>query len=181
MGAASIDIYKAEREFHNLNFSDTNVIKWLIVYRDKVDVYYGAERDTHYNNAGNVKYVNQELIHIFAYLDELIKQCDFTQEQLKLIHFVSIGYTFKDIEEQSDRKNVKRRFEAICKVISQMNNELWSLWVTTVFLNEETKVCTKCKKALPQKEKFFGREGRTKDGFQASCKKCDNLRKKQRK
>lgn len=183
IGAVSIDIHRAEREFNNLNLSDINVVKYLLIYRDKVDIYMDAEIDRHYNNAGVAKNVNQELIHLYAALDMLIKSCGFNSEQLELIRKVSIGYTFKDIAEMSSEapatpQNVKRRFETICKTIVSMNNEVWLVWVSKNKLEESLKNCNKCKKKLPMTDKFFGKDIRNIDGFKGICKNCETITRK---
>lgn len=182
MGAVSIDIHKAERDFYNLNLSDVDVVKWLIMHRDKVDIYFGAKTDNQFDVAGHVQKVNQELIHLYAYLDELIKWCKFSEGQLQLIHLISIGYTFKDVEDvygETTAQNVKRRFITICKSISQMNNEIWSLWVSNAVLKEQSKACSTCEKSLPLKEKYFRKQEDCKDGFRPVCRKCEKSAKRQ--
>ncbi|MDH6674414.1 hypothetical protein M2277_005106 [Paenibacillus sp. LBL] len=182
MGSVQIDIYKSEREFSDLNLSDQNIIKYLITYRDKVDIYYGAEKDVHYNNAGNVKRLNQELVHLYAALDELIELCKFNGSQRQLIHLVSIGYTFKDIEEvhgELKAQSIERKFNTICKKIAEMNMDVWKVWVHKNRLGTSTKVCSCCGRELPQLWSFFGTDARNADGFKAICKKCDSYTKKQ--
>jgi hypothetical protein len=175
VGSIKIDLNKKERDFKQLNLSDPNVIKWMILFRDKVDMYYDSRIDTFYNNAGEVKELNQELINTYTYLDELIDKCSFTEDQLGFIRLLSIGYTFKDIEQvtqETTSQNLKRRFEKICNKISFMNNKLWSIWINNNLKLHNTRICSICSNNLPLTQKFFSPDKSKSQGFKHICKNC---------
>lgn len=179
IGSVSIDVKKHERDFYNLNLSDPHVVKWLIMYRDKVDSHFDSYIDNFYDNAGLVKPFNQELVHTYVYLDTLIEECCFGEKQSKIIHYLSMGYTFKDIMEETNEstvQNIKQRFEYICKKVANENNRSWEIWANRNYLEEDWKECSKCKKTLPLKQKFYSQDRRNKDGFHSICKKCRSLR-----
>lgn len=175
IGRVKVDLYKNEKDFKILNLSDTNVVKYLISYRDKVDLYYGQKTDNFYDNAGNTKEMNKELINTYVYLDELIELCNFTKEQLALLELLFIGYTPKDIEDvvkKATSRTIKRRFDSICKQIAQMNERLWKIHIHKNYLDTEFKNCSKCNESLPLTSYFFYKDRKTKDGFRNACKKC---------
>lgn len=175
MGVVRVDLHKGERQFKDLNLSDTNVVKWLILYRDKLDLYYGEKTDNFFDHAGNSKELNQELINTYAYIDKLIELCEFKEEQLALLELLFIGYTFNDIEnatKETSSRTAKRRFESICKSISSMNDNLWRMYVHRNFLKTDFKKCSKCNKEYPVTEQFFYKSKNAKDGFRNNCKKC---------
>jgi hypothetical protein len=175
MGVVKIDIHKSERNFKNLSLSDTNVVKWLILYRDKIDLYYGEKTDNFYNHAGNVKELNAELVNLFVCLDDLIDKCKFKEEQLALLKLLFMGYTFKDIEDATQKatsRTIKRRFESICRTITEMNERLWKIQIHKTYLSTEFRKCSKCESELPLTDYFFYKDKKGKDGYRSNCKKC---------
>lgn len=178
MGRVKIDLYKRELPFKNLTLSDINVVKWLILYRDKIDQYFLNKTDRFYDQAGNVKALNQELIALYASLDDLIKRCNFNKKQLRMIRYLECGYGFNELPMFSDASMARKSFNTICKRIVRENNRLWKIYVHKNKLNSELKKCSKCKEKLPKNGDFFGKNSKTKDGLQSVCKKCDRLRKK---
>lgn len=175
MGKVKIDLTKGERDFKILNLSDINVVKYLILYRDKIDLYYGEKTNNFYDHAGNVKELNKELINLYVCLDELIEKCEFKEEQLALLKLLFMGYSFKDIESATQKatsRTVKRRFESICKSISEMNERLWKIYIHRNYINTEFKKCSKCEREFPLTDYFYYRDKKGKDGFRSNCKKC---------
>lgn len=175
IGKVKVDLHKSERDFEVLNLSDVNVIKWLILYRDKIDLYYGEKTDNFFDHAGNVKELNKELINLYVCLDELIAKCDLKEEQLALLKLLFFGYTFKDIEDVSQiatSRKLKRRFESICKSISEMNDRIWKIYIHKNYLSTEFKKCSKCNLELPLTDYFFYKDKKGKDGYRSNCKKC---------
>lgn len=93
----SIDIDKKQREFKQLNLSDSNVVKYLILYRSKIDVTYGANSNTNIHQAGDIFDFNVEIITMYASLDELIEICKFKEKQRTLLKLIFEGNTIQDI------------------------------------------------------------------------------------
>jgi hypothetical protein len=175
VGAVSIDIHKHERDFELLSLSDENVVRYLIIHRDKVDAYFGNEQNPHFDTAGDTGAVNQELIGLYASLDTVIKNSKLTDKQKELIHLVSIGYTFMDIAELTGEQathNVKKKFDSIVKAIVKQNEYEWKVWVHKRFLDTDTKACGKCKSELPMTDFFYSKKNDSKDGLHSYCKRC---------
>lgn len=97
MGSVAIDVHKREREYYSLTLSDHNVVKYLILFRSKVDVSYDANVNIDINQAGDMFEFNQELIVLYASLDETIKLCKFKQKQQRLLELIFEGHTLQDI------------------------------------------------------------------------------------
>lgn len=177
MGATKRDIYKAERAFKDLTFSDINVVRLLMEYRYKYDPYSGFEADANFDIAGTVSSANVEVIATFASLDDLIRQCKFDETQLKIIQLAEDGYTLKEMAALiglSHGDNIKKRMNTICKEIVKMNLWNWRKVTYQVELGLKTKKCSNCKEDLPATFEFFSDDNRNKDGFHSICKKCRN-------
>lgn len=178
MGHVKIDIHKRELPFQNLTLSDVNVVKWLILYRDKIDQYFLNQTDNFYDHAGNVKALNQELIALYASLDHLIERCNFSEKQLAMIKYLECGYGFNELPMFKDVSMARKSFNTVCKRIVKENEWLWKVYVHKNKLNSELKKCTKCQEKLPKNGDFFGKDARKRDGFKSYCKKCDSYTKK---
>lgn len=175
IGSVKIDLNKSERDFKILSLSDINVVKWLILYRDKIDLYYGERTDNFYDHAGNVKELNKELVNTYVCLDELIVKCKFKEEQMALLKLLFMGYTFKDIEDATKiatSRTIKKRFMSMCKSISEMNDRLWRINIHRNYLNTELKKCLECGTELPLTKDFFYRDKENRDGYKTDCIKC---------
>lgn len=175
IGTVKLDIHKREREFQILSLSDINVIKWLILYRDKIDLYYGDKTDNFYDHAGNVKELNKELVNTYVDLDRLIELCKFNEEKMALLKLLFMGYTYKDIEDVTQvatSRTIKRRFESICKSIAEMNDRLWRIYIHKNYMNTEFKKCSKCGDELPLTNYFYYKDNNKTFGYRSSCKKC---------
>lgn len=127
MGAVSVDIHKQEREYKDLTLSDDNVVRYLILYRNKVDISYGANTNININFAGDMFEFNQELICLYASLDETIKEAKLTERQNKLLEILYEGNTRQDASEilGLNRKGIYRMLDRIVDKIVDTNNELW--------------------------------------------------------
>lgn len=127
MGAVSVDIHKQERDFKDLTLSDDNVVRYLILYRNKVDVSYGANTNININFAGDMFEFNQELICLYSSLDETIKETRLTERQNKLLEILFEGNTVKDASEilGLKRNSVFEMLDRIVERIVLTNNELW--------------------------------------------------------
>jgi len=127
LGSVSIDIHKNEREFEHLTLSDENVVKYLILYRSKVDVSYQASININIDQAGDLFEFNQELIVLYASLDNTIKHTKLTKRQEKLLEILFEGNTTQDAGEILGLKR-NSTFEMldriVCKIV-ETNNELW--------------------------------------------------------
>lgn len=177
MGRVQIDVHRKERPYDILFFSDFKVVKWLIRLRDQIDPYYGDTLDRDYFSAGNVKDLNQEIICTYIYLDELIKMCNFDPIQLKIIKASFEGYSFAQMEKElrlGDQKNLRKRFNTICRKIVEANNYLWKIYTHRFYSNTTFKKCAMCKKELPMHLDFFSLDLSNKDKFRSYCKKCSN-------
>lgn len=128
MGAVSIDLQKHQREFEHLTLSDENVVKYLILYRSKVDVGYGASTNININQAGDIFEFNQELIALYASLDVILAECKMTKKQDSILKYLFEGHTISDITEYFDANRVStyRILDRIVEKIVDKNDENWS-------------------------------------------------------
>lgn len=80
------DTYVNEKDFKHLNLSDTNIVKNLILHRNKVDPSLGSSLE-----------VNQELSALYISLDSTVKECRFNEKQMNLLILLYRGNTIQDI------------------------------------------------------------------------------------
>lgn len=127
MGAVSIDIYRKEREYEHLTLSDENVVKYLILHRSKVDVLYGANNNININQAGDAFEFNQELIVLYASLDELIKKANLKDKELEFLKWIFEGFTIPDIVEvhKYARRTAYNTLDRIVLKMVECNKQDW--------------------------------------------------------
>lgn len=128
MGAPSVDIHKKERDYKDLTLSDRNVVKYLILYRSKVDVAYNTNVNINIEQAGDVFEFNQELIALYASLDVTIELCKFKQKQSRLLELIFEGHTLHDICNMDigfKRSATYDLFDRMVGKIVEMNHSLW--------------------------------------------------------
>ena len=128
MGAVLIDTHKKEREFKLLTLSDINVVKYLIMYRNKVDVGYNVNANININQAGDIFEFNQELIALYASLDKTVEQCSFKEKQLKLLEMIYEGFTLQDICSMDIGYKKSATYDLFYRMtlkIVKVNNENW--------------------------------------------------------
>jgi hypothetical protein len=128
LGAVSIDVRRKEREYENLTLSDKNVVKYLILYRSKVDVSYNANTNIDIEKAGDIFDFNQELIALYSSLDITIKLCDFKQKQMKLLELLFEGNKIHDICNMDigyKKSATYDLFDRMVDKIVEVNNKLW--------------------------------------------------------
>lgn len=128
LGSVQVDIYKKEREYKHLTLSDENVVKYLILYRNSVDVSYGANVNVNIYQAGDMFEFNQELICLYASLDSLIKRVDLNDKEREIIDLVFNGNTISDIVNNHGyaRKTAYRIFNKIIEKIVELDFKDWS-------------------------------------------------------
>lgn len=127
MGSVSVDIYKKERQFKTLTLADANVVKYLIMFRSKIDPTYGTTVNIDINLAGDTFEFNQELISIYASLDKIVSRDILTIHQRKIVNLLFEGYTVKDISEIFDenKRSIYNVLDRIVERIVSENNEDW--------------------------------------------------------
>lgn len=128
LGAVYLDIHRKEREYENLTLSDKNVVKYLILYRSKIDVAYNVNININIEQAGDVFEFNQELIALYASLDVTIELCNFKQKQTRLLELLFEGYTLHDICNMDigyKRSATYDLFDRMVDKIVETNNRLW--------------------------------------------------------
>lgn len=127
MGSVGIDLYKKEREYENLNLSDKEVVKYLILFRNKLDTTYDVGMNININQAGEFFDFNQELIVLYASLDDTIKQCEFDEKYIKFLDLIFIGNSIMDIVNHYNlpKKTAYRMLEKIVDDIVEQNGYNW--------------------------------------------------------
>lgn len=160
-------------EYRPFVLSDEKVVELLISFRYKYDENMFLENDSMFYVTG-VKPLNQELVNTYVSLDETIKKCNFSEQQLKLIKMIEQSYTYREIEKTLNIQipNIKKMLNTIYKTIVETNLREWRKVVYTNILDLKTKQCSKCKEILPATNEFFTNKNDAKDGFHPYCKKC---------
>lgn len=127
MGSVAIDVHKKEREYEHLTLSDENVVKYLILYRSKVDVNYGANVNININQAGDMFEFNQELICLYASLDTTISNISLKEKEAEFLELIFEGNTITDIIKNNNypKKTAYRILERIVDKVVQENNDSW--------------------------------------------------------
>lgn len=123
-----MSIYR-NSEYENFTLSDKNVIKYLILYRSKLDLLYNSNVNS-INEAGDLFKVDQEIIVLYASLDSIIEQCNFNKKQLKLLDYIFQGNTIYDIYNMNVGYGKSATYEMLNKIINRIimvNNNNWKL------------------------------------------------------
>lgn len=161
--------------FQPFALNDIGVVELLIEFRYKYDdnLFLGSSGAL---DVTGVKAVNQEVVSTFTSLDMLIKQCNFTEQQLLLIKMVEQGYTHREIGQHvgMEYQNVKKALKTVYKAIVKENERQWRKVVYTHTLGLQTKQCTKCEENLPATNEFYRDDTRSKEGLQSRCRNCEN-------
>ena len=128
LGSVAIDIHKREREYKDLTLSDENVVKYLILFRNKVDVSYGANTNINIDSAGDTFEFNQELISLYASLDMLIRQANLKDKESQFLNWIFEGNTISDIVEEYGwvRRTAYNTLDRIVEKIVDENSECWN-------------------------------------------------------
>lgn len=128
LGASSVDVHKKEREYRDLTLSDINVVKYLILYRSKVDVLYNTNVNIDIEQAGDFFDFNQELIALYASLDVTVELCKFKQKQSRLLELVFEGYTIQDICKMDIGYKSSATYDLFDRMVNKIvltNNRIW--------------------------------------------------------
>lgn len=129
MGAVGIDIHRREREYEQLTLSDENVVKYLILYRSKVDVTYGANININIYQAGDIFEFNQELISLYTSLDILISNIKIKDKDQEFLRLIFEGNEITDIIKLYNfpQKTAYRTLTRIVDKIVEANHDSWKL------------------------------------------------------
>ena len=130
MGKVTVDIYSKEYEFKRLSLSDENVVKYLILFRSKVDIFSGISTNLDINQAGDMFEMNQELIALYASLDDIIKSIDWKPDERLFLELIFEGYSISEIIDDGFFKKSKsyRMRDNIVRKICEKDYDIWSDW-----------------------------------------------------
>lgn len=175
LGSVKVDLHGKEMFYKDLTLSDESVLQLLIEYRYKYDTYLHNETNYVFSEAGDVAHVNQELIALYASIDQLIKQCKFSNEQLKIIKRFEHGYTMQEMADSlglGTASNARRRFKSIIKKMVSTNEWNWRKTVYYHTIGLKNKQCSKCREVLPATNEFFTGKNDSSDGYHPYCREC---------
>jgi hypothetical protein len=140
LGAVTYDIHKSEREFYNLTLSDVEVVKYLILYRSKVDSNYGSTQNININQAGDTFEFNQELIALYASLDNTVDKCKFKDKHTKLLELLYEGNTLQDIIAMKIGYTKSATYDLfdrmVLKIVKTTNKEWKETMLEKGYINE---------------------------------------------
>lgn len=170
-------------EWDKVNLSDTNTIKGLLKFRYRFDLLLDDGSDRYgLESNGDLCGLSDDVICIYADLDNLIEKANFNDYQSKILNMYAHGHTEDDIAEllNVEKQSINSVIDKICEVLCELNYQSWKLdyvfW-DKVKVNSNYKKCSKCGEFLPATDEYFGFHPKTKDNLQSMCKNCDKLRK----
>jgi len=135
---------------NEISFSDKKTIKLLIIYRWKFDSLF-VEKKFKLNilNISNIQ-LNENIICIYAYLDELIKECSFSKKVNDVLYKIMLGYSFEEI---GDKCIISSLFDKTINRIIKINDIKWKEFIEysgyiKIPNNSKYKQCKKCQRWL---------------------------------
>lgn len=117
-----------DSDYTNFTLSDKNVVKYLILYRNKLDVTYNSNFNIDINLAGDTFELSQEVIALYASLDDTIARCNFKDKSKKLLDLLFMGYIIHDICNMDigfKRSATYDLFDRMLDRIVKENNVMW--------------------------------------------------------
>lgn len=117
-----------EIDFINFTLSDKNAVKYLILYRSKIDFSYNVNTNLDINEAGEVFEVNQEIIALYASLDETIEKCNFKNKQLKLLNLLFQGNIVQDVCNMNIGYGSSATYDLLNRIIDRIVDKNYELW-----------------------------------------------------
>lgn len=127
MGSISVDTRKSERPYELFNLSDHDVVRYLILFRDKIDTAFQIEQNNFYHDAGDTFKFNVEILSLYIELDKLLAKCKLTDRQKLLLEYFTRGYTVADIGNEFgfSRSSVTKSLDIIVGKVVSKNNQNW--------------------------------------------------------
>lgn len=174
MGSVKVDLVSKGLFYRDLTLSDINVVRLLIEFRYKYDNYLYSVSDNMFDVAGEVQGINTDMLLTYVALDQAIKKCNLSAEQLRIIELYEHGYTHKEIATElgmDSKENIKKRINTICKEIMKQNLWDWRKHTYSNTFEMKTKKCSKCKDLLPTTDEFYFYD-KTNNTHKSMCKKC---------
>lgn len=181
MGLVKVDLRKAERPFERVSFSDKDCVKALIKHRSIIDEYYGVDyhsfNGTEADKVAIVKPLNQEIIVLYADLDNLIARANLNIKQRFVIDRLMEGYVESEIADMFKQhvSGIYDMLDTVCRKIKKTNDFDWKynyIYVSVLKVKWSYKKCSKCGEHKPALNEFFSPETRNKDGFRSACRAC---------
>lgn len=106
-------------------------------------------------------------------LTNLINECKFTEEDLKIIDLYRIDDKLQskiaDVMGVT-QSAISQKIQSLSNRISKKYNEIWEDWIYTEWVKGKYKKCSKCGEV--KLIKFFGKWNRSSDGLRPECKNC---------
>lgn len=153
--------------------SDANTYKGLILtYKDLKDKYYDD--------------MNHDIWSLLFVFEELLNKTEFTQDEQFVLDMLFDNFNQKQIREKYELVNLStlttyRVSNLINTIIPNKlaNTYINSVeeWVYTEKIKGNYKKCSKCEEIKLANERYYGKDGRNRDGYKSICKKCDNYTK----
>lgn len=167
-------------EWDKVNLSDPNTIKGLLKFRHRFDLLLEDGSDRYgLDSNGDLCGLSDDVICIYADLDNLINKANFNDNQSKVLNMYMYGNTESDIAEllNVEQQSVNSVIDRMCEVLCELNYQDWKLGF--VFwdkckVKSDYKKCSKCGEFLPATDEYFSPDVRNNDKLHSNCKKCRN-------
>lgn len=173
-----VDPYQAELPYKQISFSDPECIKRFIKNRWMIDPYFELKGTSLSMHANQTSPFNQEIICLYADLDQLIAKAKLKDKQQKIVLWLMQGWSEEDIAAvfHNQTSTIHRTLQTIILKIKAVNDREWKYnFIYRHYLKApwEYKQCKKCQETLPKIEQFFTTSKNSKDGFHSYCKACN--------
>src|SRR5205085_508220 len=99
-----------------------------ILYRNKVDVAYGANTNIDINSAGDMFEFNQELICLYASLDNVIDSIDLNEKELDFLRLIFEGNTISDVINVYKLYPKKTAYRTLNRIIDNIVEKNYKEW-----------------------------------------------------
>lgn len=162
-------------EYKIYTLGDVGVIELLISYRYKYDENLFIDSNDSIMDVSGALRLNEEVVLTYATLDDYIKKCKFSEQQMEVLRLVGEGYLHNEIARELNvqASTIAGKLRTIYRRIAKENEWQWRKCVYVNKLGLRTKQCSKCKEELPGTVEFYRDHTITKDGFQSQCRQCE--------
>lgn len=118
--------------------------------------------------------LQNDIVCIQNDLEQLIKDCNFSERDLEILDMYRVGMTLEGIGKKFKitKKAVDKYIEKIVNKIINTYNERYEDWYYLEVEKGTYKTCSKCGEVKLANERNFAKDKSKKDGFKYQCKAC---------
>jgi len=187
LGAVKIQI-KKDHEWNNVSLNNIDVVKFLVKFRWKFDDNYICKNfyTDEVTKSNGIPDFHEEITCLYADLDMYIKKANLYKIQRIILKYIMLGVDFKELSILLEKKlnktypvyDLKMLFNSACYKILYEYNYDYQFWLESsskikINNNIKYKICSRCKKSLPENVKYFRKRNLKNHNFEYVCRKCN--------